>query len=716
MKVSPRLRPIPLALAAAVVINCTTSAQAQSVSSNNLILEEMIVSARKRAENLQDIPDSVTVFNEAQIRDARITTIKDFSALTPNLTVATSFRSGLNFVTIRGLITPQVGEAPLAFVVDGVTVPNLEFINQGLQEIESIEVLRGPQGALYGKNAIGGAVNIVTKQPSDELEGRVQASYAEGNDKKISGSLSGPLVEDKVYFRVSGNYRDFDGLIDNDYLGEEVDYINGAYGFQGMLKFNMSDVSSLTLNGRYSDVVQGSNYLASIEKDDLENFDIEAQPNVVGRDESTLQTLSAKYDYEMDGGDFTFIAGWNDADITFFSDADFGHADASAENFFFPSMQSNPINEDSINIESRYTSYSDGPLDWSLGVFYETRDRTVEFDTIFDLQPTERVTHNTPVDPSLVFAGERTVQDTEAYAVFGQTNYAVSDVIDFTFALRYDSETREAYDERAPQLSKAKETYSEIQPKASIAWQASDDALLSATYSKGFRSGGFNEYSPFVVRDYDEEISDTFEIGAKTTWMDGRLLLNMAAFYIEQQDAQFTRFNGNTLTLENLNVDEVEIKGLEIEITAKASETIQLSLGAGYIDNEIVKNTGTDILTGKDLALSEGDTMPYVADFNLNGAISYLKPVDNNMDFKARLAFNTLGPLSYDIFNDDTGESDTHTFFNASLGLETDTWSLLLFANNLSDEDAPETVYSYNPLIRMRNQPRQIGVQASYDF
>ncbi|WP_426357353.1 TonB-dependent receptor plug domain-containing protein [Pseudocolwellia sp. HL-MZ19] len=142
-----------VALAIIVAISGSTVAFAEEVVKDKSFeeIEKIVVTARGRTETLQQIPDSVTVFNAEDIKAARITSIKDFSALTPNLNVSNNFRSGLNFVTVRGLITPQVGEAPIAYVVDGITVPNLEFINQGLHDIERIEVLRGPQGALYGK-------------------------------------------------------------------------------------------------------------------------------------------------------------------------------------------------------------------------------------------------------------------------------------------------------------------------------------------------------------------------------------------------------------------------------------------------------------------------------------------------------------------------------------------------------------------------------------
>ena len=187
-------------------------------------LEEIVVMSRKRSENLQEIPDSVTVFNAAAIERAGISTISDFAALTPNLSAYGNFRPNLTNITIRGLTSTQLGEPPIAFVVDGITVPNLEFMNQGLVDIEQIEVIRGPQGALYGKNAIGGAVNITTKAPAEETEFVVRGAYGEGGDTRLNAAVSGPFG-DAAVFRLAAFYRDFDGLIDDTFNGQESDFV-----------------------------------------------------------------------------------------------------------------------------------------------------------------------------------------------------------------------------------------------------------------------------------------------------------------------------------------------------------------------------------------------------------------------------------------------------------------------------------------------------------
>ena len=696
------------------------------------ILEEVTVTARKRTENLQKIPDAVTVFDSELIQGARIENIKDFAELTPNLNVSSNWRPGLNFVSIRGLITPQVGEAPLSFVVDGITVPNLEFVNQGLHDIERIEVLRGPQGALYGKNAIGGAINIITRQPSDEMSGVVQASYGEGDDVRFSGALSGPLAQDRVYYRVSANYRDYNGQIENSFTDRKVDYIDDQYGLQGLLRFNISAQTTLDLQGRYSNATQGTNYMSFIQLDQLEDFSIAPDQNAIGIDEAVLWNVSAKFDHEAEHGNFTLVAGFNKSADDQFSDADFGNLGEAEANFFFPSTQINAVDEKSITIEGRFSSTEDARLRWLIGGFYESRERKVQFDQIYDFPGTTIVTRE-DVIPFLVRSnfvnpddlwvtvfptdGERTNQDTDAFAFFSQVNYDLTDVVELTVALRYDEEKREAIDERRRFTtdSKVEDTFKELQPKASITWQATDDILLSATYSRGFRSGGFNEYATTVQRNYSKETSDTFEIGAKTTWFDGRLRFNLAAFYIEQENAQFTRFNSSTFTLENLNVEEVEIKGAEVELGAIPVENLDIAFGVGWIDNEITNNNGIDVFTGLDLAATVGNTMPYVSDFNLNGSITYTYQL-GALELKPRVSFNTLGPRSFDIFNSLTGKSDTHTFVNATMGLATKNWLVSVYADNVFNEDAPETVFFFNPLIRFPNQPRQVGVQARLQF
>ena len=190
-------------------------------------LEEVVVSARKRNETLEDAPVSVRAFTESEIQSAGISTPQDFINLTPNVTLVQTQNAGNSFLNIRGVSQARNSELSAAVLIDGVLMSNPTQFNQQLFDIEQIEVLRGPQGALYGRNAIGGAITINTKQPGDEFEGRIEAGVDSGPGYKVRGTMGGPL-SDNVRYRLSGSYMDTDGFINNTVLGEEADPVKDA--------------------------------------------------------------------------------------------------------------------------------------------------------------------------------------------------------------------------------------------------------------------------------------------------------------------------------------------------------------------------------------------------------------------------------------------------------------------------------------------------------
>jgi iron complex outermembrane recepter protein len=184
-------------------------------------VEDIVVSARLRNERIQDIP--VTAFSAQSIADRKIEGASDFLSSTPNVSINQSQSAGVSFITIRGVSQVRNGESPVAVVIDGVQQVTSRQLTQELFDLERIEVLRGPQGALYGRNAIGGAIVITTKEPSEELEGSASAGYGRGEDYRVRGSVSGPLAGEALRFRVSGAYRDLGGYYRNVYLDKKVD-------------------------------------------------------------------------------------------------------------------------------------------------------------------------------------------------------------------------------------------------------------------------------------------------------------------------------------------------------------------------------------------------------------------------------------------------------------------------------------------------------------
>ena len=211
-------------------------------------LEEIVVTAQRREERLQEVPVSVTAFDATTIRQAGIRNTADFLAMTPNVSFDQSFTVGNSFITMRGIEQINNADSPVAIVVDGVPQGNQKQLKMELFDVERIEVLEGPQGALYGRNAIGGAINIITKQPTNDFSGFIEGGGGTGSMREGIFALSGPLIPDKLLFRVSGEYKKSDGQIDNVYLNEKVDFYTSKDIRANLLWKATDDLTSMVVS------------------------------------------------------------------------------------------------------------------------------------------------------------------------------------------------------------------------------------------------------------------------------------------------------------------------------------------------------------------------------------------------------------------------------------------------------------------------------------
>ena len=220
----------------------------------DVVIEEIIVTARYRAERLSDVPDSITAFTVDDIERYRIERINRVAALTPNLRFSDDQEVGVSTLVVRGVRQNRgTGQPPVSFRIDGVSATNNLLTTQELFDIESINVLRGPQGALYGRNAIGGAVLISTRQPTAEAEYRLRLTAAEGQDYTLAGSASGPIRDEKSLYRLSFRLQDREGQLRNTYLDNQfVDY-KESMAFRSRLLFHPSDKLTIDLRGQYLD-------------------------------------------------------------------------------------------------------------------------------------------------------------------------------------------------------------------------------------------------------------------------------------------------------------------------------------------------------------------------------------------------------------------------------------------------------------------------------
>ena len=299
-----------------------------SVSIAQSAIEEVTVTARKRAESFEDVPVTVDVFTGSQIQSAGIETPQDFIALTPNVTVVQTQNVGNSFVTIRGITQARNSEMSVAVLMDGVLMANPAQFNQELFDIEQIEVLKGPQGALYGRNAIGGAIMIRTKEPTDTLEGKVKVGVDSGPGYKVQAGLSGPVPHiDNLKFRASFSYKDTDGYINNPYLNQSADPYKDISGrmkllwkptdkFTADFRFTMSELDTRAFYYNIRDSAQppfpGAPAVLGLGvQNSVNDTSLPVRVNNAGIDERDLLDASLKLDYETDYGTLTSISSYD---------------------------------------------------------------------------------------------------------------------------------------------------------------------------------------------------------------------------------------------------------------------------------------------------------------------------------------------------------------------------------------------------------------------
>ena len=701
-------------LASAVTLSCINYVHAQEQQQTVTdTIEKISVISRGRVESIQNVPDSVTAFSAERIEKSRITNFRDVANLTPNLSQLDNFRPGLARITIRGLITPQVGDPPLAFVVDGVTAPDLEFINQDLVDIERIEVMRGAQGALYGRGAIGGAVIVTTKKPIEDFEGKIKGSVGNGNTYNLNAVVSGSLNdENTAYFRAGGYIKDTDGLIKNTYTGDYADPLKEQSVFS-QLEFELSEDTSINLKGKYTSSEAGFAYYQGVSDDTIEDFSINTSQNIINQDERDVYELSAKLTQHYDLGKFEFVTAYSNSENEHFYDGDYS-ADATFidEDGFFraPFGTEGLYDIESLTLESRFISQSDQAFRWSVSAFYQQRDRDTAvlfYDDFTDAEILTRADFASD-EPYLSIIDNNS---SDAWALAGQFNYDINEQLELTGAMRYDHDTRESFDPTNKDATYAKKSFSQLQPKVTLAYQMNDGLLLYTGYSRGFRSGGFNEPADGISRTFDKEISDSYEVGFKTALFNNKVTLNGAAFIIEQDDAQFTQFNIDTFTLENLSIDEVQTKGLELEAAFAATSNLSINLSAGIVDSEIKRFALRPELAGR--------PQFWVPEYNYGLSANHNLALNGEWSLFSRAELLIEGPKTFSIDIPDV-ESSRYTYLNAGAGLKSEQWSVQVYVDNLTDERAIEDIFiladGVTDLVRQPNKPRSYGIELSYQF
>ena len=684
---------------------------------NEIVVEGfagVIGQARRRAESIQSIPESVVTMTDTEIENAGITNLQSFSAQVPNVNFNTSQNVGVNFVTVRGIPQIRNGEAPIAFVVDGVTIPDSNLLNQELFDLAMVEVVKGPQGALYGKNAIAGAMNIVTKKPTNSFQNKVNIGYSTGNTKKVQGSFSGPIVKDEIYYRVSGSIRESDGLFYNILNKTAPDYFED-YSARGQLFFNVTEDFKITLSGQYNNINGGGLYYhipksgKTTAPDDID--DVVATSDVLGKAYLRNIFAFAKLEYDFEKMKLQSVTSYNKAERNGTGDLDHSADPAS--------LQDQDSNSKVFNQEFRLSSKdTDSKLSWDLGAFYQKNEKYLrtlaQADFGFFLP--------NPA-PTGVYNDLGVSDFTNTYntiALFGFLDYKLSNKVTLSLGLRYDNDQIEQKND-ALNSNNAKND-SEVQPKFSISYAPYKDVLLFANYGRGYRVGGFNaQKTPIFDSEFKAETSDNYELGFKSSWWKNHFILNIAMFYtdLNNQQQYGLQLTPPNIILGNYNYEKSTIKGFEVDMKLRTSKYLDILASYGVVDASI-KSAGRAGDT--DRTPFNGVRTPFVPQDSFNVSLQSNIPVSESVSLRGMVNLKGTGEI---LWHEELPnlKSPRYNLLDVRLGANLyKNLDFTLWGANILNEKYAQEFYSSQSisspaqdLIWLGN-PATFGVELSYKF
>jgi iron complex outermembrane receptor protein len=656
--------------------------------------KDIIVTATRRNVALKDVDAALTVLSSDEVKTAGVKSLADVAPLVPNFQFGENFRAGVPYITMRGVATAQGGEAPVAVIVDGAQAPGLEFINQDLINIQDVEVLRGPQGALYGRGAIAGAVIINTQKPTNDLSGEIIGSYGSGKTTRVVGTLAGPIIRDRLWFRITAQERNSDGLIEDTGLHAKADDYRELVGRVEIL-VKPDDLTTVFLKAAYTTGRSGADVAVFGSQADIAALPQHPSRNVKDIEDRIIDTYSAKIDRTLSFATLTSISQYARSRSHLYGDGDFTPGPFV--------LQDARNNSSSFNQDLRLTSPDNQSFKWLLGAFYQKRNDSDIGHNLFD-----------PTGPLCCgdFNNVEQIFSSTAYAAYGQANYDFGAGVNLSAALRYDVDRRFDVDRLSPG-SATSHTFRSLQPLFTLSRKWTKDFMTYVSFGKGFRSGGFNAYPDTIrlgiPRLFPQETTKNYEAGFKGQWFDHKLSINASIFHTDFKNEQFFFINLEPLSRNIVTFPSTSLNGGELEISVTPVTGLDLAANLGITDAKIKIANDPKY---------NGNHSPNVNKYSVSLSAQYRLPLSDHLSALGRVDYNRRGRIYYDQTGLATfGPTD---FVNARIGLETDAWSVAVIGKNLTNTRAP-TVFLPNAAGdgiggSLINKPRTFMLEASYKF
>jgi len=742
-------------LAGSVLATASPAAPAQPAGGQSArALEEIVVTARKREELLKDVPIAVTAISDERISELNLQNVEDVARFTPGFSYTAAFgrRNGERPV-IRGQ-SNILGEPNASFFVDGVFISG-PSVSTEIASLERVEVIKGPQAALYGRATFAGAINYVTRRPTNQLEGEVRATGAEYDEYELSAWASGPVMDDRLLFFVAARHWEYGGERINGLSGRKIG-AQETNSVSGKLLWNITD--SLEATGLLGYSEDDDNHIALVlQGRELNNCLPRGPGNPRSRGYHCGEALDTadlpvriRTDLFPEGGGLErdrvrsaltvnwTVADWTLTTVSAYSDVsektetDVSYAgyDAFAALFnpgAFWRLEGEATRD--FSQEFRVRSPEDRPLRMTAGVYY--------WDSEFETTRNLKVLPDGDIVPN---SGGLTRRDVTNQAVFAGIEWDVSDSWIFTLEGRYgQDEVRQRsldiptggsdYEVVATQSG----DFSNFLPRATLTWKATPDLTLYANYAEGAKPGTFNSGAVLTVAGVpeavDEEKSKNYELGLKAILLEGRASLNVALYHIDLFDQQLTQTaftetaTGSVANAYIENVGETISQGIEIEVNLQLTDSWDLQLGYSYNDSEIQEYLNQD---QADLYSDQppssfappncgGAGQPTCADLAQQdletfGDVSGKRPPrapENQAFLASRVKFPLGDRLSWYVAGDITYEGSKfaqvhnlietgdRTYVGARVGLTGENWSVALWGKNLTDDTTTTDILRY---------------------
>ncbi|AMN47695.1 hypothetical protein ACG33_11405 [Steroidobacter denitrificans] len=704
---------------------CTASALAQNASAQQELIGEIIVTAQKREQSLQDVTVAVSVLDQETLARSRIQTVENFQGLTPNFTYS-EHNSADPQIRIRGIGSDFDGpslERSVALFVDDVYIGRAAGGTTDLFDLQRVEVLRGPQGTLYGKNTVGGAINLVSARPSPTPNGQVSMSVGNKGILEARAIANGAL-SDTIAGRMSISRREHDGFARNLNTGNDIEDLDST-AVRGSLLINASDDVDVLLsadgyrrrgNGvnRHAVNIGDPAFGAATGPGPRSNYAMDD-----GRQDNDTWGVSGRIDWRRPWGEITSISAYRTSDSSISLDLAGVQFSRDPAAISAPFTVANDIEEDAhqISQELRFMVDSIEHVTFVGGLYFyrEKVDRT-EATIVFVRTPP--VTQTNTQESSV---------RANSYAVFADASWRINDAWELSGGLRW------SYDDKKidsnitgnrfpglPWVIEADKNWDAFTPRLTLAYHTDRNNMLYATVSRGFKSGGWDgqpSSEATASQTVDPEYVTNYELGAKTLWLDGRLLFNAAAFYMDYTDLQLFALRsvaGTPVPVSTfVNAGEASNLGLEIESKLMLGTSTSVSINYGYLDTEITDTLllGTVNVEGNRLSRAPEHTAGVTFDHSMS--------VGTNHNLSLRASYKYTSEYYFNLENTPSAHVDAYGLVDAHLAFAPNDgrWEIGLWGKNLSDKIYPtHMIIASNTGFMRVGPPRTYGMDFTWNF